>query len=508
MKLRRTILLSFLLILSLLSMIFSQKRPFPQSMEYSHCMLPNIDPTNMAYYVSDYYKYWKGANLREAGSTTGGYYIYTQGTSGPNTVTVSEAHGYGMIAFALMAGTGSYADKDAKKYFDGMYDFFKDHVSRYSNYLMTWAIQTNGSGGEIKTSGGTATDGDLDIAYALVLAHYQWGSQGRINYLGEAKNVINAIKAYEMNPNNKRVMICDNTDWASHPSREISRCSDWMTGHFQTYYEVTNDSFWKSAATTIYSMYSSLSSSYSPNTGLVPDFINGSSPSPYSYAGITHYSYDACRFPWRIATDFIHNNNSSAKSVCAKIANWVIGEADGDPWNIKAEYQLNGTPVNDFTSTAFMSPFFCACSAVSTTASQTLMDKGWNIIKTEKEEYYEDSVNLLCMLLLSGNWWKPEPYTNISDKVINAITKVKFSIEQVLKNSLTVSYSLPKAGIVKLGIYSSNGKLIQSVNNGFQNSGALTMTIALENNTISNGIYFGKLTVDGAKHTTKFSLVK
>ncbi len=462
----------------------------------------------MAYYVSEYYKYWKSENIREAGSTQGGYYVYTHGTSGPNTVTVSEAHGYGMIIFALMAGTHAYADPEAKKYFDGMYDFFRDHPSRFSENLMTWAVNSNGSGGETFNEGYTATDGDLDIAYALVLAHYQWGSEGRIDYLSEAKSVINAIKSYEINQNNKRVMICDSYDWTNEGQREVSRCSDWMTDHFQTFYEVTNDSFWKSVASNIYSMYSSLSSSYSPNTGLVPDFINGTPPSPYSYDGKTHYSYDACRFPWRIATDFIHNKNSSAKTVCAKIGNWAIDEAAGDPYNLKAEYQLNGTAVNDFSSAAFMAPFLCACSAVSTAASQALIDKGWSILKVEKEEYYEDSINLLCLLLLSGNWWKPEPYTDISTTQNTGPSSFTFSVAQALKNRVTVSYTLPKTGNIQLSIYSSNGKLVRSVTEGYRSCGAHTATIGLNNGSFSNGIYLATLSVDGARYTVRFNIVK
>ncbi|WP_449437807.1 glycosyl hydrolase family 8 [Pedobacter steynii] len=40
-----------------------------------------------------------------------------------------------------------------------------------------------------------ATDGDMDIAYALLLADKQWGSSGKINYKAEAISIINALKA-------------------------------------------------------------------------------------------------------------------------------------------------------------------------------------------------------------------------------------------------------------------------------------------------------------------------
>ena len=47
----------------------------------------------------------------------------------------------------------------------------------------------------------SATDGDLDIAFGLLLADKQWGSAGAINYLAEARKVIAAIKMFEMNQN-------------------------------------------------------------------------------------------------------------------------------------------------------------------------------------------------------------------------------------------------------------------------------------------------------------------
>lgn len=497
------------LVVIIVGCLNAQNRPFPQSMDFDNCIKPNADPTNMAYYISEYYKYWRDTYLTQSGSTTGGYYIYAQGTGGPGTVTVSEAQGYGMIVFALMAGTGSYADPDAKKYFDGMYKFLKAHPCRSSNDLMSWQVLSDGSGGETSYQDYSATDGDLDIAYALVLAHYQWGSNGLINYLQEAKNVINAIKRYEINPDNKRIMICDHSDWPSHPQRLQSRCSDWMAGHFLTYYEVTGDSFWNSVASTVYSTYNQLSSSYSPQTGLVPDFIDGQTPAPYSYAGKTHYSFDACRFPWRISADFAHHGTSSAKSVCNKITSWLFDETSGDPKNIMAEYQLDGTPIGNYNSTAFTSPFLVACIVDKSAASQDFLNKGWNEVKVDKEEYYEDSINLLCMLLLSGNWWKPEPYTEIDEENNgNLFNDTRFKIiPNGDSKSFTISYSLSKAGPIQIGIYTLNGKLVQLLANEYQDRGNHTIMASTNNCSLSKGAYIISLITQENNVNKRFGII-
>ena len=50
----------------------------------------------------------------------------------------------------------------------------------------------------------SATDGDLDIAYSLLLAHKQWGSNGTVNYLKEAQDMITkGIKASNVTNNNR-----------------------------------------------------------------------------------------------------------------------------------------------------------------------------------------------------------------------------------------------------------------------------------------------------------------
>lgn len=508
-KFNISIVITFIIILP--SILFSQNRPFPQQTNFDNCIKPaGITQEVMDYYISDFYKYWKEKYLKTSGSTPGGYYIEAKGTGGPNTVTVSEAHGYGMIVFALIAGTGSYADPNAKEYFDGMYDFFKDHPSQHGNNLMTWAIQSNGSGGEISSPGYTATDGDLDIAYALILAHYQWGSSGSINYLAQAKNMINAIKSYEINSSNKRVMICGNSSDAW-----LSRCSDWMTDHFRTYYKVTGDSFWNDVVNTIYSTYNTLSSNYSAQTGLVSDFINYEDPQPYPYSdGITHYSYDACRFPWRIATDYAHYTASEAKNICNKMLNWLIAATGGDPNQIMAEYELNGTPIGDFNSTAFTAPFLAACIVDKSSVNLDygrFLGLGWNFLIAEesKADYYEDSINLLCMMLISGNWWKPdptpiqyEPKTNNSNNNINLVISSPAS-----SKSINISYTLIKKTHVKLAMYNLQGKLITEVIQEYQNEGPHTVTADLNGNTLSNGIYFMNMAVGDKVFNQKFKVV-
>lgn len=40
-------------------------------------------------------------------------------------------------------------------------------------------------------------------------------------------------------------------------------------------------------------------------------------------------------------------------------------------------------------------------------SAQSWLNKMYDAIKHKKENYYEDCVNMLCLLTLSGNFWDP-----------------------------------------------------------------------------------------------------
>jgi len=79
-----------------------------------------------------------------------------------------------------------------------MYNMFDHHRSTKNAANMSWIIaKTEKKSGDSDS----ATDGDMDIAYALILADRQWGSGGAIDYLGQAKDTItNGIKNGDLGP--------------------------------------------------------------------------------------------------------------------------------------------------------------------------------------------------------------------------------------------------------------------------------------------------------------------
>jgi endo-1,4-beta-D-glucanase Y len=383
--------------------ISQNNRPFPQNLNYPGCIKPShVTQEEINYSIKSYYDYWKSTYVNQSNGSTpgGGYYVNTRRTGDTDKeITTSVAHGYGMIIFALMAGY----DRQAKQYFDGMYNMFDKHRSTENPYNMSWIIDKS----ELKSKDqDDATDGDMDIAYALLLAHHQWGSNGKIRYLTQAQRMItNGIKNSEMSLSTKRTLL---SSWST--DEHATRASDWMIDHFKAYQEATDDRFWDDATKNVYDLINQITAKYSPETGLMPDYVIGSTPRPAPPKSLEaktdgDYSWNSCRFPWRMATAFAHYGSPETRAAANRTVNWLKKKTEGNPRSIRAGYNLDGTPLVAYGSAAFTSPFTAAC--IVDRSHQAYLNAGWDRIKNWRKNYYGDTINLLCMLLISGNWWAP-----------------------------------------------------------------------------------------------------
>src|SRR6478609_88552 len=338
-----------------------QNKPFPQALSYPGCIKPAVAQATLNSDVSTYYNYWKATYLKASTVNPGRYYISAGSTGGSaEAITNSEAHGYGMVITVLMAGY----DANAKTYFDGLYKMYDTHRSVNNRNLMQWQVMPS----EVSQNIGSATDGDMDIAYALVLAHYQWGSSGAINYLAAAQTMItNGLKASYITSALRLGLSDDATN-----DIYSTRPSDWMFDHMRAFRKETNDVVWDNLANNLYSVYNTIITGYSSNTGLISDFVMYNPPQPappgkpQADEGNTtgDYSYNACRVPLRVVMDYAHYGTPGAKTIANKIVTWVKGATSGNPGNIKAGYKLNGTALSgsDYQSAVFIAPMVAAAT--------------------------------------------------------------------------------------------------------------------------------------------------
>ncbi|MFC9449267.1 glycosyl hydrolase family 8 [Bacillus cereus] len=396
-----------------------EMKPFPQQVNYAGVIKPNhVTQENLNASVISYYDNWKKKYLKnDLSSLPGGYYVkgeITGDADGFKPLGTSEGQGYGMIITVLMAGY----DSNAQKIYDGLFKTARTFKSSQNPNLMGWVVADN------KKAQGhfdSATDGDLDIAYSLLLAHKQWGSNGTVNYLKEAQDMITkGIKASNVTNNNRLNL----GDWDSKSSLD-TRPSDWMMSHLRAFYEFTGDKTWLTVINNLYDAYTQFSNKYSPNTGLISDFVvkNPPQPAPKDFLDESEYTnayyYNASRVPLRIVMDYAMYGEKRSKVISDKVSSWIQNKTNGNPSKIVDGYQLNGSNIGSYSTAVFVSPFIAA--SITSSNNQKWVNSGWDWMKNKRESYFSDSYNLLTMLFITGNWWKPVPDDKKTQNQINDV---------------------------------------------------------------------------------------
>jgi endo-1,4-beta-D-glucanase Y len=327
------------------------------------------------------------------------------------------------VITALMAGY----DPKAQEEFNGLHAVFRKFPSTNEANLMDWQLLgkcPSGASCQQPVSGcfridgpesGSATDGDMDIGFALLLADKQWGSGGA--YLSEARKVIAAVKAKEMNAMTKFPLLADDIAMGDD-FFNTTRPSDFMLDHFRSFGKTTGDAFWMQSVDSIQGLIGTLQKNFSPMTGLIPDFVvdtNTAMPKPAPALwpkdeGLTtgEYAYNSCRVPWRLTTDYIASGDTRSLAALRAMNAWIKMATGGMPKNIIDGYTLGGQLSNSTSGydLSFTSPF--AVSAIADT-DQAWVDATWgNIEKAPLAGYFGDTIKMISMIVISQNWWVPQ----------------------------------------------------------------------------------------------------
>lgn len=370
-----------LVVLFFLSGIYllGQSRPFPQNVDYPYgyqtSQISAID-------LQVTYERWKKLYLKSCDEM---YRV----CMGDTTTAISEGMGYGMLL------TAYFGEKDR---FDRLFDFYKSKRTSKAHNLMAWKVTCGGI-----VDSGSATDGDIDVAFALIVAHYQWVG----DYLEEADSILTILK------DNYFVDTCSGVTYVMKPGGHWGGCdltniSYYAPAYFRVFATEMSDSFWYTVADDAYTL---LNNGVNVTTGLVPDWQSydgvpgGTSSSTWEWRD--YYRYDASRTPWRMALDYIWNGDSRAQSWCVKISDFAnsIGAA-----NIVDGYELDGMPHESakWNNSPFVGGFAVGGMShgqamVDSFASRLLYLDGTG----HDNQYYNLSLRCLYMLVLTGNFWKP-----------------------------------------------------------------------------------------------------
>jgi hypothetical protein len=119
------------------------------------------------------------------------------------------------------------------------------------------------------------------------------------------------------------------------------------------------------------------------------------------------YFYNAARVPWRLGFDALLNNDAASRAQVKRIADWAVKKSGNRPLKIGPGYRLNGKRLgNDkYVSKAFIAPLGIA--AMTTGEHQNFVNTIFDLCTTLPQDYFEDTIGLLCLLLMTGNCWLP-----------------------------------------------------------------------------------------------------
>ncbi|MFC6274231.1 glycosyl hydrolase family 8 [Levilactobacillus tangyuanensis] len=298
-----------------------------------------------------WYNQWKRAYVGGKAQK----YVRSNNGQGPTT-TLSEGQGYGMLATVLAAKKGA----NAHGTYNQMYRYYRSHRVSSQYPLMQW--QQTMQNGKLKSTGSqrnSATDGDLDIAYSLILADKKWGSR-QVNYHQAALKLLKAIKQKEINSTTKLPMM---GNWATSAyDQQKLRTADLTMGYFRQFAAFSHDKSWNTVASRSQLAVKKLSARQ--KTGLFPDFILATGKSiklravkPFSIESATdnQVGYNACRVPWRLAQTVKLTHNGVTKRALNKQLTFFNKQK-----RITAVYTLGGKAVNHYANTAFTAPIHVA----------------------------------------------------------------------------------------------------------------------------------------------------
>ncbi|MFO1336823.1 MAG: glycosyl hydrolase family 8 [Burkholderiaceae bacterium] len=383
-------------------------RPFPQHVSYTAGAIQpdDVSQASMDAAVAAQYALWKANYLRSDGGD--GQWIQFEKK---HDATVSEAHGYGMVLAAYM---------DDQAVFDEMLRYFHHHPAVGAPHLMAWKQELQ-NGKMVDVEGpDSATDGDMDIAYSLLLAHVQWGSGGANDYLAEARNVMHDVLAYDVSPKQHNLTM---GNWATGKNLKYTRPSDFMASHLLAYArrDPANASAWNQVYATVVKAVNDQFTHGSEATGLVPDFMVYAQgrwkPTPGKYLETKHdgdYSWNACRTPWRLAMSWLVDGRTELLASQQQTAAWVRGATGGVPTNIRAGYYVangpNGQAFVKYDDLPFTAPM-AVNAMLGGAAAQGWLNDLWASINGGDygpvRDYYGDAIRMQVMLTVSGNWWTP-----------------------------------------------------------------------------------------------------
>lgn len=378
------------------------KYPFPRNGTYAYgtkaggtTSLGTAIVTETGAEIQTAFNAWKATQLDSSG-------IYMRVKFDIPTVTVSEGIGYGMLIMVYMDNETN----NTQPQFNKLWNYYKANLD--TSGMMNWRIveYTFRQGYCRETGCNAATDADLDVALALLLAYKQWGNAG---YLTGAKTLIEKLRTHAING----IHMKPGDIW--DPYKNPSYFSLAALKLFQEVDQAHADQ-WGSVIDGDMAMVDA-NTAASP-TGLASDWC-APDGTPVGGSSSLKFGYDASRTPWRLALGYAWYGTPQAKTINQRMLQWIQGEPIlGIPANVKDGYRLDGTVIGKYNVATFVGAMGSAGMVDDT--YQEWLNASYSRLRSGADGggYYHGSLKLLYMLTMSGN------FNNMWDSAAMATTSI------------------------------------------------------------------------------------
>ena len=259
-----------------------------------------------------------------------------------DNITTSEGQSYTMMRAVWM---------DDQETFDKAWKWTKDNMQR-EDKLISWRFGklADGSYGIQTDRGGqnTATDADVDIAYALIMASNRWKQD---NYLYDAKPMISSIWQKEVVQVNGQPVLASNDIERENSESILVNPSYFSPYAYRVFAKVDPANNWSQLVDSSYSvLFAATDSQLSApkSSGLTPNWVRmDRKTGQISKDAVldANYGYDAFRTPWRLALDYKYNKDVRAKQVLEKST--VLSDQWKSRGQLASVYGHDGSIVTD-----------------------------------------------------------------------------------------------------------------------------------------------------------------
>lgn len=392
------------LVLALAITACSSQRPPAVAAATPLCVQPSRADPQAALAL---YDKWKTDLLTSEGA--GGFVRVRRPNSGTQlNSTNSEGIAYGMLLSV-------YAND--QKTFDALWQYEQLHLGEHG--LMEWEIAPDGS----VLGEGAATDGDEDMAFALVMAHKRWGGGGALpkTYLQYAQAQIDLIWRFEVDHTRADVLMPGDR----FAGAEVINISYFAPAFYRVFGEVTGQSAqWQRVVDSSYAVLARTIN----ETGLVPAWSTpeGVPTVPPGTQHPIHHQLDSCRTPFRIAQDYCWFGDARARGYLERISSF---HARVGVKNLLDGYQLDGGvfPGANLHLAAFVAGAGAAAMALPAQSQQR--DEAYNEliawdVLLGGSQYYNKSWSVLGAFMLTG-LFTSEPRGALAGIAKGDVTKPK-----------------------------------------------------------------------------------